>query len=280
MVGHRDRAETLLARGGEQHLDRRRAVAGVVGVHVQVDVDQRRPRAGGAAPGRPSPSWRRAASALVDLLELVGGSARRAGGAPGKWRPSAQPSRGRLAVRASRRPKKLSTKRRARASRAAARLEEWKEPTFSAREWRSAEREVLGANGSCTWTKSSATEPAVPSVRATSIGSATAVGLGPRRARRRAPRRARGRGRHLLAQRRAQRARCSIRPARVAARRLATRASARRGAAPAASTAHRRALLVRDEHEVHGLPRCRPRIPRAPRTTSAPAQHDAVLAPG
>ena len=40
VVGHRDRAEAGVARAGEQHLDRRRAVARVVGVHVQVDVDQ------------------------------------------------------------------------------------------------------------------------------------------------------------------------------------------------------------------------------------------------
>ena len=35
-----DRAEPAVAGGGEQHLDRRRAVVRVVGVHVQVDVDQ------------------------------------------------------------------------------------------------------------------------------------------------------------------------------------------------------------------------------------------------
>ena len=30
----------------------------------------------------------------------------------------------------------------------------WNVPTLSAREWRSATDDVLGANGSCTWTKS------------------------------------------------------------------------------------------------------------------------------
>ena len=64
VVGHRDRAEALLARGGEQHVDRRGAVVGVVGVHVQVDVDQlarRQPRAhlavgrAAGAGGRPRP---------------------------------------------------------------------------------------------------------------------------------------------------------------------------------------------------------------------------------
>ena len=49
VVGDRDRAEALVARGGQQHLDRRRAVVGVVGVHVQVDVDQRAGAAGARA---------------------------------------------------------------------------------------------------------------------------------------------------------------------------------------------------------------------------------------
>ena len=40
VVGHRDRAQALGARGGEQHLDGGRAVVAVVGVHVQVDVDR------------------------------------------------------------------------------------------------------------------------------------------------------------------------------------------------------------------------------------------------
>ena len=78
-----------------------------------------------------------------------------------------------LAMRASRRPKKLSTKRRASSVESSRSAEEWNEPTFSAREWRSAAFDVLGANGSCTWTKSSSTVPSSSStVRATSIGSA------------------------------------------------------------------------------------------------------------
>ena len=63
VVGDGDRAEPLAARGREQHLDRRRAVVRVVGVHVQVDVDELAP---GEPPAdrrrRPSASWRRAAS--------------------------------------------------------------------------------------------------------------------------------------------------------------------------------------------------------------------------
>jgi len=39
VVGDRDRAQAASPRLGQQHLDRRRAVVGVVGVHVHVDVD-------------------------------------------------------------------------------------------------------------------------------------------------------------------------------------------------------------------------------------------------
>ncbi len=40
MVGDRDRAQAADPGLGQQHLDRRRAVGRVIGVHVQVDVDQ------------------------------------------------------------------------------------------------------------------------------------------------------------------------------------------------------------------------------------------------
>ena len=50
----------------------------------------------------------------------------------------------------------------------------WKLPTFSAREWRSAAEAALGANGSCTCTKSSSVcSSKSSSVRDTSSGSAT-----------------------------------------------------------------------------------------------------------
>ena len=62
--------EAALARGGEQHLDRRRAVVRVVGVHVQVDVDQLALGAAARAPrAARSGSWRRAASSRVDRLD-------------------------------------------------------------------------------------------------------------------------------------------------------------------------------------------------------------------
>ena len=177
MVGHRDRAQALLARGREQHLDRRRAVVRVVGVHVQVDVDQRpRRRARRAAPGRRAASWRRAASSRVDRLELVGRAVvvgRRAGSRRGSGAPSARPSPAgsRCARPGGRRSSPRSAARRSVESSRS--VEEWKEPTFSAREWRSAALDVLGANGSCTCTKSSSTVLSSSSiVRATSIGSA------------------------------------------------------------------------------------------------------------
>ena len=161
----------------EQHLDGRRAVVRVVGVHVQVDVDQRplreRARAAAASPSRGvAPRGELA----VDAARSVGGRAVVVGDQLGSRRgssgPSARPSPAVLAVRASRRPKKLSTKRRASSVESSRSLEEWKEPTFSAREWRSAALDVLGANGSCTCTKSSSTVPSSSStVRATSIGS-------------------------------------------------------------------------------------------------------------
>ena len=71
VVGHRDRAEAGVAGGGQQHLDRRRAVARVVGVHVQVDVDQ-------LALGQPRPHRGEArgdvaprGDLLVDRLEAL-----------------------------------------------------------------------------------------------------------------------------------------------------------------------------------------------------------------
>ena len=50
----------------------------------------------------------------------------------------------------------------------------WKVPTLSAREWRNAAEEALGANGSCTCTKSNeASSRSSSIVRATSSGSDT-----------------------------------------------------------------------------------------------------------
>jgi hypothetical protein len=83
-------------------------------------------------------------------------------------------------VRASSRPKKRSTKRRATWVEITRSVGAWKEPTLRAREWRSATEEALGANGSCTWTKSNAVRVSASSiVRATSSGGAGGV---PRRA--------------------------------------------------------------------------------------------------
>ena len=59
------------------------------------------------------------------------------------------------AVRASSRPKKRSTNLRATWVEMTRSAGAWNVPTLSAREWRSATDDVLGANGSWTWTKSS-----------------------------------------------------------------------------------------------------------------------------
>ena len=78
MVGDRDRAEAAVAGGLEQHLDRRRAVRRVVGVHVQVDLDQR-------PPGDPPPR-------LARRRRRRGGGRRAAGRSP-RTRRRPRPSR-------------------------------------------------------------------------------------------------------------------------------------------------------------------------------------------
>ena len=79
---------------------------------------------------------------------------------------------GHAAVRASSRPKNSSTTRRATCVEMSRSVGAWNEPTFSAREWRSAAAGTLGANGSCTCTKSKATLSSSSSiVRATSTGT-------------------------------------------------------------------------------------------------------------
>ncbi len=95
---------------------------------------------------------------LVDPLDLL-----RVGAAP--------------AIRASRRARWLSAKRRVSVVEGERSSGVWNEPTFSAREWRSAALDVPSpahpANGSCTCTKSSGVLlSSSSSVRATSTGSA------------------------------------------------------------------------------------------------------------
>jgi hypothetical protein len=83
------------------------------------------------------------------------------------------------AVRASRRPKNSSTKRRATWVERTRSVGAWNEPTLSARLCRSATDDALGANGSWTCTKSSGAIVRTSSiVRATSTGGA---GRPPRR---------------------------------------------------------------------------------------------------
>ena len=79
-----------------------------------------------------------------------------------------------LAVRPSRRPNSSSTTLRAIWVDTKRSVVEWKVPTFSARECRSAAEDALGAKGSCTCTKSSSARSRSSSrVRDTSSGSDT-----------------------------------------------------------------------------------------------------------
>jgi hypothetical protein len=79
-----------------------------------------------------------------------------------------------LAVRPSSRPKNSSTTRRTTWVESTRSVAEWKVPMFRARECRSAAAEALGANGSCTCTKSNGTLSRICSiVRETSTGTDT-----------------------------------------------------------------------------------------------------------
>ncbi len=90
-----------------------------------------------------------------------------------------------LAIRPSSRPNRSSTRRRATCVESTRSVAAWNVPTLSACEWRRAADDALGANGSCTCTKSNGARPSRSSiVRETSSGSDTA-----------APRRAGGNGR-------------------------------------------------------------------------------------
>ena len=96
-------------------------------------------------------------AALAGFRAAPGG--RRPGGSPGSRRGRSAPRCSRVAanaaVRPSRRPNSRSTSGRATWVDTNRSVGEWNVPTFSAREWRSAALAALGANGSCTCTKSS-----------------------------------------------------------------------------------------------------------------------------
>ena len=62
-------------------------------------------------------------------------------------------------MRASSRPKKISTRGRATWVERTRSCGAWKVATLSEWEWRSAAEETLGANGSWTWTMSTSLEP-------------------------------------------------------------------------------------------------------------------------
>ena len=91
-----------------------------------------------------------------------------------------------VAVRASSRPKKISTSGRATCVESTRSDGSWKLPTLSERECRSATDAALGANGSWTWTMSKSTPPRRASrPLETSSGSGTPAGT--RTARHRQP---------------------------------------------------------------------------------------------
>ncbi len=71
VIGDGDRAQALLARGRQQHLDRRGAVAAVVRVHVQVDVDERAVAQAPAHGRVAAPVVAPRRDARVDLLQLA-----------------------------------------------------------------------------------------------------------------------------------------------------------------------------------------------------------------
>lgn len=76
-----------------------------------------------------------------------------------------------VAVRASRRPKNISTSIRATWVESTRSAGSWKVATLSESEWRSAAEPGLGAKGSCTWTMSKGTlSNSCSSARLTSSG--------------------------------------------------------------------------------------------------------------
>ena len=163
VVGDRDRPEAAVAGGLEQHLDRGRAVARVVGVHVQVDLDQRplgdplaHLRVAGAgrggAPagaGRSLPARRRPRPARdrrpPGADQLVGGrevALQQFGRRRRGHRAGIEPAEEDL----DQRPRHLGREHPL--------LRRVEGGDVEREEWRSAAEETLGANGSWTWTMS------------------------------------------------------------------------------------------------------------------------------
>ena len=85
-----------------------------------------------------------------------------------------------MTLRASSRPKKISTRGRATCVESARSVGSWKVPTFSEWEWRRAVEAADGMKGSCTWTMSSSTASSrISVVRLMSSGTGATRGLGP-----------------------------------------------------------------------------------------------------
>ena len=144
-----------------------------------------RPRAAaaaraGTAAARRAPPGRRRRCAAARRRGALGRSApgRITGSRRGRRAASGRAVASKDARRASRRPKNSSTKRRATCVESTRSAGKWKVPTLSARQWRSATEEALGANGSCTWTKSSGAASAASSI----VREMSSGGAGTRRA--------------------------------------------------------------------------------------------------
>ena len=97
---------------------------------------------------------------------------------PGRSAAGARPSPRCWRCAASIRPKKTSTSIRATWVERTRSTGSWKVATLSDCEWRSAAEPVLGANGSCTWTRSSGT---APSSRSSAPLTSSGIGAGRRR---------------------------------------------------------------------------------------------------
>ena len=129
------------------------------------------PRAPPPRCGRSGSDPRVAGAAQARRRRRRGGSARRR---PGKKRSISSPVVSLLAVRASIRPKNISTSMRATWVESTRSAGSWKVATFSESEWRSAADPALGANGSCTWTRSNGTASnscSRPRLTSTGIGA-------------------------------------------------------------------------------------------------------------
>ena len=250
--------------GVEQHVDGRRAVGRVVGVHVQVAVDEVAPRRAAVAIARRSPAarWRRRDHAPVDALDVV-------------RRPRSQPSSGAAAqaARAQRRPaaRRRSTSRASCAASTSASPGSNSRPSSPSREHLLVDRDPRR--------RPAPRPPRSPSAACASAGASPAEAAHSTSARAEQrlerlasrPRRSRTRSRSAPAEPRRRVHRCAAtRPSR------ATRRSEREAAQRPQEEAQRSALLLGHERDLERAP---PGArPGAKRSRSTPGPHDLVVA--